>query len=169
MITKTRGFERISFEQWHKDSGYILHDNCTPFDQLIKLPQRATSYSAGYDIFSAYSFTLNPKESIKIPLGIKTYMLKDEFLMIVPRSGMGFKYFARLANTLGIIDSDYYNNSGNEGHLFIKIRNEGDIIPIFIKEGEAIAQAIFQKYLLVDDDSPENKVRDGGLGSTTKS
>jgi len=164
MTNKSRGFERISKEQWHKDSGYILHDNCTSFEELITLPKRATSYSAGYDIFSPYSFTLNPKESMKIPLGIKTYMLKDEFLMIVPRSGMGFKYFVRLANTVGIVDSDYYNNSGNEGHMFAKIRNEGDV-PLVVKDGEAIAQAIFQKYLLADDDNSDIQ-RNGGFGST---
>jgi dUTP pyrophosphatase len=161
---KTRGFERISKEQWHKDSGYILHDDCTPYEQLIKLPKRATSYSAGYDLFSPYSFTLNPKGSIKIPLGIKSYMPEDEFLMIVPRSGMGFKYFVRLANTVGIVDSDYYNNLSNEGHMFVKVRNEGDI-PISIKDGEAIAQAIFQKYLLADDDNSYDQ-RNGGFGST---
>ena len=162
---KIRGFERVSKEQWHKDSGYILHDNCTSFEELIKLPKRATSYSAGYDIFSPYSFTLNPKESIKIPLGIKAYMPEDEFLMIVPRSGMGFKYFIRLANTIGIVDSDYYN-SDNEGHMFTKIRNEGDI-PISVKDGEAIAQAIFQKYLLVDNDNSDTQ-RNGGFGSTSQ-
>jgi dUTP pyrophosphatase len=163
---KTRGFERVSKEQWHKDSGYILHDNCTLFEELIKLPQRATSYSAGYDIFSPYSFTLNPKESMKIPLGIKAYMLEDEFLMIVPRSGMAFKYFVRLANTVGIVDSDYYNNEGNEGHMFVKIRNEGDAL-LSVKDGEAIAQAIFQKYLLTDNDNSDIQTRIGGFGSTS--
>jgi dUTP pyrophosphatase len=62
------------------------------------------------------------------------------------------------------VDSDYYNNSGNEGHMFAKIRNEGDV-PLVVKDGEAIAQAIFQKYLLADDDNSDIQ-RNGGFGST---
>ena len=101
---------------------------------------------------------------MKIPTGLKAYMLPSEYIMIVPRSSMGFKFFMRLANTVAVGDSDYYNNKDNEGHYWIKIRNENDE-PMEIKAGQAFAQAIFMNYLLADDDSA-NAERVGGIGST---
>ena len=71
--------------------------------------------------------------------------------MIVVRSSMGFKYNIRLVNQVGIIDFDYYNNQNNEGHIFIKIQNEGTETVKF-KAGEAIAQGIFLKYLITKSD-----------------
>ncbi|MCF8009453.1 MAG: hypothetical protein K9K32_06775, partial [Halanaerobiales bacterium] len=106
-----------------------------------------------------------PGSEIKIPTGIKAYMQPDEVLFAYPRSSLGFKYYCRLANTIGVIDADYYNNEDNEGHIWIKIRNEGDK-QMKIKCGEAICQVIFQKYLLVDGDSFEGERRKGGIGST---
>ena len=157
---KTRGFEKVSQGQWDKD---VKISN----QEIPHLPQRATAKSAGYDIFSPFSFILYPEDEIKLPTGFKSYMMDDEFLMFVPRSGHGFKYYARLANTIGIVDSDYYNNCDNEGHCWVKIRNEGDKT-MSVKEGDAIAQAIFQKYLLVDGDDFDGEERIGGFGSTTK-
>ena len=91
-------------------------------------------------------------------------MQEDEYISIYPRSSMGFKYFMRLANTVAVGDSDYYNNSDNEGHYWIYIRNEGKENMI-IEEGQAFAQCIFHKYLTVDDDY-SNLERTGGIGST---
>jgi dUTP pyrophosphatase len=156
---KLRGFEKISIEQWQKDTNEISYSS-------IILPKRSTAKSAGYDIFSTIDFTLNPNEEIKIPTGIKSYMPENEFTMIIPRSGLGFKYYTRLANTIGIVDSDYYNNLGNEGHYWVKIRNEGSK-ELSIKSGEAIAQIIFQQYLLVDGDNFDGNERVGGFGSTS--
>ena len=153
---KVRGFEFISKEQQFKD-------NVTP----TKLPKRETAYSAGYDCYSPIEFTLQPGEDIKVPTGIKAYMQPDEVLYALPRSGHGFKFYLRLANTKAVVDADYYNNEGNEGHIWIKIRNEGDK-PLTIKEGEGMCQFIFQKYLIVDDDSLEGEERIGGFGSTDK-
>lgn len=158
---KVRGFEKVSLKEWEKEGYSYLYWND------IILPKRMTAHSAGYDIFSPIDFILNPGSEIKIPLGIKAYMLPDEFMMILPKSGLGFKFYTRLANTTGIGDSDYYNNPGNEGHYFAKIRNEGQQ-DIFIKQGDAILQAIFQKYLLVDGDDYTGENRVGGLGSTSK-
>lgn len=88
--------------------------------------------------------------------------------MAFPRSGLGFKFYCRLANTVGVIDSDYYNNPKNEGHMFVKIRNEGTKI-MEIKQGEGMCQMIFMPFLLVDGDSFDNgEERKGGFGSTTK-
>lgn len=166
-MNKMRGFELISLEQWIKDfETDIIGKAKSIYTELIE-PKRATKHSAGYDIFSPKEFILEPNEEIKLPTGFKVYMLPDEFLSIHTRSGLGFKYYARLANVTGIIDADYCNNPDNEGHFWVKIRNEGNK-PMHIKKGEAIAQGIFQKYLLADDDSFENgDDRIGGFGSTT--
>lgn len=166
--SKIRGFEKISREQWDKD--YYPHTipqvkTFLVYDE-VKLPKRATSRSAGYDVFSPFGFILEPNESIKIPTGFKAYMMDDEKLVFHPRSGLGFKYFIRLANTTGVGDSDFFNNPGNEGHYWVKIRNEGNET-LKIECGEAIAQCIFEKYLLADGDSfIDGKPRIGGFGST---
>ena len=159
-----RGFEKISKEQWVKDSENFYYYKEDNYDEII-LPKRATAKSAGYDIFAPYDIVLDAGCSIKVCTGIKSYMLDDERLSIYPRSGLGFKFFLRLANTVGIVDSDYFNNERTEGHIYIKIRNEGDY-QILIKKGEAFAQAIFEKYLLADGDDYTGAERKGGLGST---
>jgi dUTP pyrophosphatase len=96
--------------------------------------------------------------------GVKVCMNNDEILKIYPRSSFGFKKQLMLANTVGIIDADYYNNPDNEGHIMIAYYNYGDE-PQFIKEGDKIAQGIFEKYLVTDNDSADAE-RVGGLGST---
>lgn len=160
-MNKIRGFEKISELQFDKD----VLDNNIKYENII-LPKRATKKSAGYDFFAPVSIVLEPNEEIKFPTGIKIYMLDDEDFTIMPRSGLGFKYYCRLANTLGLIDADYYNNESNEGHCWVKLRNEGKI-PMIIKAGEAYCQGVFRKHLLADNDDT-NDERQGGLGSTTK-
>lgn len=87
-------------------------------------------------------------------------------LMLVVRSSMGFKYNVRLTNQVGIIESDYYNNPDNEGHMWICLQNHGDKEYI-INKGDAYAQGIFVKFLTTDDDNAKT-LRTGGLGSTNK-
>lgn len=155
-----RGFEFISKKQFKKD----FDQN---WDVVLKNPKRSTKESAGYDIFAPFDIDLPKGLELKIPTGLRVHMQKGEFLVIVPRSGLGFKYYSRLANTIGIIDSDY-KNSDNEGHIWVKLRNEGDK-DLYIKQGEAFCQAIFMPFLLVDEDNFEDgKSRNGGFGSTTK-
>ena len=133
----------------------------------IKLPKRATKGSAGYDFFSTVDFSLAPGESIKIPTGIRSYIEDGWVLKIYPRSGLGFKFRLQLNNTVGIIDSDYYN-SDNEGHIFIKITNDSkEGKTVSIKKGEAFAQGIFLEYGITYDDDTE-EIRNGGFGSTSK-
>ncbi|MDN5317858.1 MAG: dUTP pyrophosphatase [Thermoanaerobacterium sp.] len=160
---KIRGFEKISFEQYVKDVGGERHELAEEYLD-IKLPRRATAKSAGYDIYSPFSFELNPGETIKIPTGIKAYMQDDEVLKIYIRSSLGFKYDVTLSNNVGIIDADYAN-ALNEGHIWIKLINHGDKT-LSINKGEAIAQGIFEKYLKVDNDTPVKDERVGGIGST---
>lgn len=158
-MTKVRGFEKVSIETWDKFNSINVE-----YEKLI-LPKRATKNAAGYDFFTSTEITLAPNEEIKFPTGIKIYMLEDEDFTIMPRSGLGFKYYCRLANTLGLIDSDYFNNVDNEGHCWVKLRNEGNI-PMTIKSGEAYCQGVFRKHLLADEDNVKTE-RIGGLGSTT--
>ena len=93
-------------------------------------------------------------------------MLDDEVLKIVPRSSIGFKKGLMLINTIGIIDSDFYNNPDNDGNIGFKLKNLTDKT-VEIKAGERIMQGIFEKYLIVDDDECE-KIRVGGIGSSGK-
>lgn len=133
----------------------------------IKLPLRATKYSAGYDFYSPFDFTLNPGETIKIPTGIRAKMREDYALFLLPRSGLGFKYRLQLNNTIGLIDADYFY-SDNEGHIFAKITNdsnEGKVISV--KKGEAFIQGVFLSYGITEDDEV-NSIRNGGFGSTSK-
>lgn len=138
-------------------------DDISCYNDIV-LPKRATKYSAGYDFFAPYDFTLNPGEIVKIPTGIRCKMNEDYVLMIYPRSSLGFKYRLQLNNTVGVIDADYYN-AKNEGHIFIKMTNCGDKV-LEVKKGEAFAQGIFMEYAITFDDEVDS-LRTGGIGSTT--
>ena len=104
---------------------------------------------------------------MKIPTVIKVSMEKDDVLFLIDRSSMGFKYNVRMCNQVGVIDQDYYNNPNNEGHMWIRIQNEGDKDYI-VKKGEGMIQGIFMKYLKTDDDIESDRIRDGAFGSTNK-
>jgi dUTP pyrophosphatase len=187
---RERGFEFISKNQMIKDLKKAQDDNhmmgltetlngvieeiedlnddqgIDSLDRFI-FPYRATRYSAGHDLYLPIEITLVPDEEILLPFGIRAYMMKDESMDIYPRSGLGFKYYIRLANTVGIIDSFYYH-SDNEGSIWIKIRNEGNKV-MNVELGEAIAQAKFSKYLIADTESfDKGEIRNGGMGSTSK-
>lgn len=157
-----RKFEKISFEQFKKeviDSKKIYRE--------YSLPSRSTFNSAGYDFKAITKFELKPGEIKRIPTGVKVQMNDNEFLMIVVRSSMGFKYNVRMCNQVGIIDSDYYNNENNGGHIWVALQNEGDKTYI-VNRNDSFAQGILLKYLTVDDEEIILKKRDGGLGSTSK-
>ena len=107
----------------------------------IKLPTRATTGSAGYDFFAPFEFTLKPNQTITIPTGVRAKIEEGYVLQIYPRSGLGFKFRVRLDNTVGIIDADYCN-APNEGHIFVKITNEG-AKTLHVPAKNAFAQGIF--------------------------
>lgn len=156
-------FEKVSFDQYVNSIGGDV-DLRTEYND-IKLPKRATTGSAGYDFFSPFDFELAPNKTIKIPTGIRVLLDKDKFLAIYPRSGLGFKHRMQLDNTVGV-DSDYFG-SDNEGHIFIKITNDGrEGKTIHINKGEAFAQGIIAQYFVTIDDET-NGIRNGGFGSTT--
>lgn len=156
-----RGFEKISFAEFRK----VFGDDKELY-QEYNLPRRSSKHSAGYDFLAVKDYVIKPKEILKIPTGVKARMQGDEVLLIVVRSSIGFKYNVRLTNQVGVIDSDFYNNIDNEGHIFISLQNEGDKDYV-IEKGEAYAQGMFMKYLLSDDDTAEG-IRIGGLGSSNK-
>lgn len=155
---RQRGFEIISDYQ----------------DKGITTPQRATKGAAGYDFEAAETVTVpsiwklqaqgtEPKP-VLIKTGIKAYMPENEYLELVSRSSNPLKRFLMLANGVGVIDRDYYNNDGNEGHIMFQFLNFGyeDMV---IEKGERIGQGIFKPFLLADEDTVENE-RTGGFGSS---
>ena len=148
-----RDFEKISFEEFCKD----VKEDKALYDSY-KLPIRDSIYSSGYDIFLIEDVEIKPDEIIKIPTGIKAYFEQDEMLLLVVRSSTGFKYNIRLVNQVGIIDSDYYNNGDNEGHIYLKIQNHGKETVKF-EAGKAIVQACFTKYLTTKSDRVLGKKR----------
>lgn len=164
-------FEKVSFSQfkeaWLDTFGQQSDDEMEAIYQAIKLPARATAGSAGYDFYTPVSITLNPGETVKIPTGIRAWMEPGWVLKCYPRSGLGFKFRLQLNNTVGIIDSDYYD-SDNEGHIFSKITNDSnENKTVEIRAGEGFMQGIFVEYgITLDDDVTE--IRNGGFGSTTK-
>lgn len=152
-------FQKISLERFNAD----LKEKCS-YDDII-LPRRATAKSAGYDFFAPFGFILAAGQTVKIPTGIRVFLDDDKFLLIAPRSGLGFKFRLQLDNTVGIIDADYAA-SDNEGHIYIKITNDSrDNKTLDIKKGEAFAQGIIMSYFKTDRDDA-NAVRNGGFGST---
>ena len=153
-MERKRGFEIAK--------GFENHD--------IIMPVRKTKYSAGYDVCAAEDcvippFTFGSKPTL-VKTGIKAYMQDDEYLMLCNRSSNPFKKGLVLANSVGIIDADFYGNPDNDGafsYAFYNYFNE----PLEIKKGDVVGQAIFMKYMTTDDDVAEGK-RLGGFGSTSK-
>lgn len=163
-------FEKVSLAQFRKDfldafperAGERIAD----IYEKIRLPGRATAGSAGYDYFSPVDFTLSPRETIKIPTGIRVHMEEGWVLCNFPRSGQGFRYRLQLNNTVGIIDSDYVC-SDNEGHIMAKLTNdsnEGKVLAV--SAGEGFMQGIFLPFGITEEDDVSG-IRNGGFGSTT--
>ncbi|MNB67137.1 Deoxyuridine 5'-triphosphate nucleotidohydrolase [compost metagenome] len=137
---------------------------------VLQLPKRATQKSAAYDIFASLPANnviyINPGEKQFIPTNIKAYMMDWEVLLMWPRSSQGIKLDLMLANTTGVIDSDYCDNPDNDGHIGIFLRNVGDRVAE-IRAGDRIAQCMFTTYLRTDNDEAEAlPERVGGVGHT---
>ncbi|MGP1569356.1 MAG: deoxyuridine 5'-triphosphate nucleotidohydrolase [Eubacteriales bacterium] len=169
-MEKIAKFEKVSFEQFKKDflenaDRDFTEEEIKKIYDSIKLPTRATTGSAGYDIFTPEAFSLKPNEMIKIVTGIRVKIEEGWVLTVFPRSGLGFKYRLQLNNTIGVIDADYYD-AENEGHIMVKLTNDTkECKTVVIDSGTAFAQGIFLMFGITKDDEVTEK-RTGGFGST---
>lgn len=137
------------------------------YDNTGVLPTRNDKGSAGYDFYSPYEFTIQPKECHIFKTNIKAQMENDEVLLLYVRSSIGIKRHLMLCNGTGVIDATFYNNPDNEGNIACSLYNYGDK-PQTISVGERVMQGVFTKYLTTDDDCPLNHTRIGGIGSSGK-
>lgn len=128
------------------------------------LPTRATKDSAGYDFCIKEAITLYPGQTHITFTDVKAQIDSGYVLEIYPRSGLATKHGAVLANSVGIIDADYYNNAGNEGNIGIALFNRSGNV-ITLEQGERVAQGLIKRYYVTDDDAVDG-VRMGGWGST---
>lgn len=162
-------FEKVNFEQFSADLKgafpQLSEEETAAAYESIRLPVRATKGSAGYDFFLPCGLELEVGESALIPTGIRAKIADGWVLNIYPRSGLGFKFRMQLDNTVGIIDSDYYNSS-NQGHIMIKVTNDGrQGKKLSLEAGKGFAQGVFLPFGVTEDDCAECE-RDGGFGST---
>lgn len=141
----------------------VVKDELRKNSGEIKLPTRATEHSAGYDFYSPVDVIIQPNESVMIWTDVKANMYYDNALLIIPRSSMG-KHPIMIANTVGLIDSDYYENESNDGNIGFRLLNLGST-PYEIKIGDRIGQGVFIKFGITKDDNASG-ARQGGYGST---
>lgn len=132
----------------------------------VFMPLRATKSACAYDILTPRIVYIPPGEVDAIWTNVKVFMQPDEVFVVNVRSSGGTKLGLMLANTIGWVDADYYNNPDNEGNIGIWLRNLSDKTVIF-DTGDRIAQGMFQKYLVASNCNSENE-RQGGFGSTGK-
>lgn len=147
---KTRGFE-------------VVRDTFRKFAyKEIKLPTRGTSKAAAYDFYSNDTYIIKPNEIAKIWTDVKSYMGDNEVLLLDVRSSMGGKFM--LANTIGVIDADYYSNDNNDGNIGVFLKNISNET-LVVNKGDRIAQGMFFTYLVADNGNTD-EIRNGGFGST---
>lgn len=162
-------FEKIPEEQWLKDTRANYNQSYNDpllkkFYDELKLPTRATVGSAGHDFYLPYAINVGSGESIVVCTGIRCKIDDGWCLTIMPRSSLGFKYQVMLANTIGLIDSDYYN-ANNYGHIMIKLVNTGKQ-HVVLAQGERFAQGLFLPYGVAASTVDVETQRTGGMGST---
>ena len=167
-LPRVARFERVSPAQFREAAEARLPAR-TPEEAEsayagIALPRRATAGSSGYDIRTPFAFTLKAGEDIVIPTGLRVLIRPGWWLMLMPRSGLGFRYYTRLANTVGNIDSDY-SQADNEGHIMVKLRMEAGGGEHAFAAGDAICQGVFVPFGITEDDEATES-RTGGFGST---
>ena len=160
-------FDHVSAAQYAADQ--TLPDALPVTD--IPLPRRATAGSAGYDFICTADVTLHPGDAVTIPTGVRCEMQPGWVLMLFPRSGLGFKHQVRLANTVGVIDADYFR-AANEGHIMVRLTCgmspcAMDSHDVTIKKGERFCQGVFLPHGLAEEDGAFAD-RTGGFGSTGK-
>lgn len=157
-------FEKVSFKEFKRHTSANMHCGADEYDQII-LPVRSTSGSAGYDIACPVNITIPGGCSRTIPTGLKVQIEEEWCMLLFVRSSAAIKKGLELQTGVSVIDSDYFDNPDNEGHIFIGVRNTSTR-PILITAGERIAQGVFVIYGKTVDDMAAGQ-RSGGIGSTT--
>ena len=130
----------------------------------IKLPTRATEGSNAYDFYNPTTFIIQPGETKIIWTDIKIKLDKNKVFLLLPRSSIGIKKHLMLANTMGIIDSDYYSSEESDGNIGMALYNYGNQL-VRVEKGERIVQGFITDSYLCDDDNVTTK-RKGGMGSS---
>lgn len=106
-----------------------------------------------------------PNQVVKVPTGLKMSIPEGYFGAVYPRSSAGIKSRISLANSTGIIDSDY------RGELILFLVNNGDE-ELVINNGDRLAQMVIQPFVQVDFEVVEalddTERGEGGIGSTGK-
>ena len=165
-MSKIRRFEEVSKK--HKTIFDIFTDekgSKHKFPKDIKLPTRNDSSSAGYDFYIPKDVELLPRKQTIVLTDVKAYMQEDEVLNIYIRSSLATKHGIQLSNNVGVIDASYYNNPDNDGNIGLCLHNTSGRT-VVLEEGSRVAQGIFTKYLITDDDVCTSKERSGGFGSS---
>lgn len=167
-------FEKVSFNQFIDDinkqikngelSEWVGTEDLNEMYESIVLPHRKTKGSAGHDFIAPFDIVIPPGRTIVIPSGIRCVIDSDYVLDLLPRSGQGFNYRLRLNNTVGIIDEDYYF-ADNEGHIMVKLSNEGHKT-FKCEKGKAFCQGLFHEYFVAEGNENPEESRKGGIGST---
>ena len=138
-------------------------------EEDIKLPERSTLNSAGYDFFAIEDIIFNPETITRVFTGVKCELMPNQVLILANRSSNPSKKGLVLLNGIGVIDADYYGNPDNDGEIAFEFYNMLDEV-VEIKKGEKLGQGLILKFDKVENDyiSDPYKARSGGFGSTGK-
>lgn len=130
---------------------------------------RLTNYYRQSDVLElSHLAELTKKKGARptlVSTGVKAKLDPGTYLELSVRSSTPLKHWILLANGVGIVDADYYNNPDNEGEIFLQLINLSPY-EIIIRKGEAIGQGIIKSYLITEDDNASGQ-RVGGFGSTS--
>lgn len=133
----------------------------------IKLPERSTLNSAGYDFFALEDIYFPAETITRVFTGVKCELMPNQVLILANRSSNPSNKGLILTSGIGVIDADYYGNPGNDGEIAFEFYNMLDE-DVEIKKGEKLGQGIILKFDKTEDDYVSNpyKTRIGGFGST---
>ena len=132
--------------------------------KTTRLPERSTKHAAGYDFYNPETVRINPGEIVYVKTGVKAKFPEEVALLLLNRSSNPKKKGLELANGVGLVDADYYNNPDNEGEIAFAFKNTKSE-PVTLQPGEKLGQGMFVSYFTTIDDNVE-KERQGGFGST---
>ena len=168
-------FEKVSvkeqkkfLEQFFASRSSKVNSALEYIDKELALPGRSSAKSCGYDFRLPVDVEIQPNSQVLIPTFVKAAIDDDKVLELYPRSSYGIKKGLELANTVGVIDADYYNNEDNEGHIMVCMRNTTSK-PVHLERGDKFVQGIIKRYFLMDgDEYGVGKARKVGIGSSGK-